>query len=107
MSTNSNGDHQQTRNLEIETEILRHRRHLEAILRLEGGFMKSLEEAAWATYLNTGEAPVMRRRFSDLLDTVFYNRVLSFRINALIKDLELAKSKKGTEGNRKRARGEG
>ena len=84
----------------IEAEILKHQRHLEAMERVEGEFVRSFQEAALATYLNIEEAPGRRRRFSDLLDTVFYNRVLSFRIRALIEDLKRAK------GGKKRARGE-
>jgi hypothetical protein len=87
----------------IEAEILKHQRHLEAMERVEGEFVRSFQEAALATYLNIEEAPGRRRRFSDLLDTVFYNRVLSFRIRALIRDLEDAKRSKC---NKKRARGE-
>jgi hypothetical protein len=90
-------------NEQIENEILKHRRHLQAMERVEGEFVKSFNDAAWATYLNIEQAPGKRRRFSDLLDTVFYNRVLSFRIQAIIKDLEFAKCSKC---NKKRARGE-
>lgn len=106
MSTNSSEQPPllaQTREIDqIEGEILKHRQHLEAILRVEAEFAKSLEEAALATYLNTDRAVEKRGRVSDLLDTIFYNRVLSFRLNALIKDLELVKKR-----SKKRARGEG
>jgi hypothetical protein len=89
---------------QIEGEILKHRQHLEAIERVEAEFAKSLQEAALATYLNTDRAVERRGRVSDLLDTIFYNRVLSFRIHALIKDLQVELGKKRSK---KRARGEG
>jgi hypothetical protein len=98
---------------QIEGEILKHRQHLEAILRVEAEFAKSLQEAALATYLNSDRAVEKRGRVSDLLDTIFYNRVLSFRIRDCIKDLELAKGikdlelAKGSKYSKKRARGEG
>ena len=105
MTTHQEGqqisDKEQATEIElIEAEILKHQRHLEAMERVEGEFVRSFQEAALATYLNVEEAPGRRRRFSDLLDTVFYNRVLSFRIRALIEDLKRAK------GGKKRARGE-